>query len=163
MGLAVLLLGRVVYGVGIGLAMHGAPMYIAETAPPAMRGALVSGKEAIIVFGILCGYAFGGCLQHGVGRWRYMYLGSVPFAAAMACGVRRVPPSPRWLLLRGRDDEALEALKFVTPTPAPGAFEALRAHVRGLPRDDDARAPTLGVRVGNGSCFLTLYSREALR
>ena len=40
---------------GIGLAMHAAPIYIAETAPPSARGALVSLKEAMIVGGILLG------------------------------------------------------------------------------------------------------------
>ena len=39
----------VLYGLGIGLAMHAAPMYIAETCPPSARGALVSLKEAMIV------------------------------------------------------------------------------------------------------------------
>lgn len=55
----VLLLGRVVYGAGIGLAMHAAPMYIAETAPEKLRGTLVSAKEAAIVGGILIGFLTG--------------------------------------------------------------------------------------------------------
>lgn len=51
--LAVLLAGRLIYGLGIGLAMHGAPLYIAETCPSQIRGTLVSLKELFIVLGIL--------------------------------------------------------------------------------------------------------------
>ncbi|KAJ0792142.1 putative major facilitator, sugar transporter, major facilitator superfamily [Helianthus annuus] len=51
--LNILLIGRVLYGLGIGLAMHGAPLYIAETCPSQIRGTLVSLKELFIVLGIL--------------------------------------------------------------------------------------------------------------
>lgn len=43
-----LLACRLAYGLGIGLAMHGAPAYIAETSPPNFRGLLISLKEAAI-------------------------------------------------------------------------------------------------------------------
>ena len=48
-------LARVLYGFGVGFAMHGAPSYIAETAPSTLRGSLVAGKEAMIVIGMLTG------------------------------------------------------------------------------------------------------------
>merc|ERR1719409_1636615 len=51
-----LIAAKAIYGLGIGFAMHGAPVYIAETAPSSLRGTLISLKEAAIVFGILCGY-----------------------------------------------------------------------------------------------------------
>ncbi|CAI5504872.1 unnamed protein product, partial [Closterium sp. Naga37s-1] len=51
--LPALLAARLVYGSAIGLAMHAAPMYIAETSPPAIRGTLIALKEAFIVAGIL--------------------------------------------------------------------------------------------------------------
>ena len=54
-GLPALLASRLTYGAGIGLAMHAAPAYIAETAPARMRGTLISLKEAFIVLGILSG------------------------------------------------------------------------------------------------------------
>ena len=47
-GLAPLLAARLAYGAGIGLAMHAAPAYIAETSPPNVRGLLISLKEAAI-------------------------------------------------------------------------------------------------------------------
>jgi MFS family permease len=45
--------GLLVYGFGIGFAVHAAPMYIAEIAPADYRGMLVSAKEGVIVLGML--------------------------------------------------------------------------------------------------------------
>ena len=60
--LELLLLGRCVYGLGIGFTMHAAPAYIAECSPPSVRGLLITFKEAAIVGGILLG-----CVRAGVG------------------------------------------------------------------------------------------------
>ena len=135
-GLTVLLLGRIVYGLGIGLAMHGAPTYIAETAPPSIRGTLVSAKEAIIVLGITLGYCVGALFMHGVGRWRFIYWSAVPVAAAMGAGITTIPRSPRWCMLHGLEAEAKAALAFVTPSPPPGTFEKLQDHVQRVASDD---------------------------
>lgn len=99
-GLGVLLVGRLLYGLGIGLAMHGAPLYIAETCPSQIRGTLISLKELFIVLGILLGYFVGSFQINAVGGWRYMYGLSAPLALLMGIGMWSLPPSPRWLLLR---------------------------------------------------------------
>lgn len=99
-GLSVLLVGRLLYGLGIGLAMHGAPLYIAETCPSQIRGTLISLKELFIVLGILLGYFVGNFQINAVGGWRYMYGCSAPIALLMGIGMWSLPPSPRWLLLR---------------------------------------------------------------
>ncbi|KAH7672778.1 Sugar/inositol transporter protein [Dioscorea alata] len=98
--LLVLILGRCLYGIGIGLAMHGAPLYIAETAPSQIRGTLISLKELFIVLGILLGYLVGSFEINAVGGWRYMYGSSAAIAILMGIGMWSLPPSPRWLLLR---------------------------------------------------------------
>uniref|UniRef100_A0A803PUG1 Major facilitator superfamily (MFS) profile domain-containing protein n=1 Tax=Cannabis sativa TaxID=3483 RepID=A0A803PUG1_CANSA len=99
-GLSVLLVGRLLYGLGIGLAMHGAPLYIAETCPSQIRGTLVSLKELFIVLGILLGYFVGSFQINAVGGWRFMFGLSAPVAVLMLLGMWSLPPSPRWLLLR---------------------------------------------------------------
>lgn len=99
-GLNVLLLGRLLYGLGIGLAMHGAPLYIAETCPSQIRGTLISLKELFIVLGILMGFLVGSIQINAVGGWRYMYGFGVPISLLMGLGMWTLPPSPRWLLLR---------------------------------------------------------------
>ncbi|KAL5580940.1 hypothetical protein UlMin_013382 [Ulmus minor] len=98
--LGVLLAGRLLYGLGIGLAMHGAPLYIAETCPSQIRGTLISLKELFIVLGILTGYFVGSFQIDAVGGWRYMYGLSAPIALLMGLGMLSLPTSPRWLLLR---------------------------------------------------------------
>lgn len=111
---ALLVVGRLVFGLGIGLAMHGAPMYIAETCPGEIRGTLISMKEAFIVLGMLLGYLVGYLAIDTVGGWRIMYGVAGPIALVMAIGVWWLPPSPRWILLRARKgkgamDEAEES------------------------------------------------------
>uniref|UniRef100_J3LUA1 Major facilitator superfamily (MFS) profile domain-containing protein n=1 Tax=Oryza brachyantha TaxID=4533 RepID=J3LUA1_ORYBR len=96
----VLIIGRLLYGLGIGLAMHGAPLYIAETSPSKIRGTLISLKELFIVLGILIGYLVGSFEIDVVGGWRYMFGFGAPLAVIMAIGMWNLPPSPRWLLLR---------------------------------------------------------------
>ncbi|VFQ76673.1 unnamed protein product [Cuscuta campestris] len=99
-GLTILLIGRLIYGLGIGLAMHGAPLYIAETCPTQIRGTLISLKELAIVLGILLGYFVGNHEINAVGGWRVMFGFSAPIALFMGIGMMSLPPSPRWLLLR---------------------------------------------------------------
>ncbi|CAN6486498.1 unnamed protein product [Victoria cruziana] len=69
---AILVIGRLIYGVGIGLTMHAAPMYIAETSPMQIRGLFISLKECFIVLGMLLGYIVGSLEVDLVGGWRYM-------------------------------------------------------------------------------------------
>ncbi|GFZ19851.1 major facilitator superfamily protein [Actinidia rufa] len=105
-GLGILLIGRLIYGLGIGLAMHGAPLYIAETCPSQIRGTLISLKELFIVLGILLGYFVGSFQIDAIGGWRYMYGVSAPVALIMGLGMWSLPPSPRWLLLQAVQGKA---------------------------------------------------------
>ncbi|KAL6906305.1 hypothetical protein ACP4OV_003906 [Aristida adscensionis] len=95
----IMVVGRLLYGIGIGLAMHAAPMYIAETAPSQIRGMLISLKEFFIVLGMLLGYIAGNLYVEVVSGWRYMYATSTPLCLIMGAGMCWLPCSPRWLLL----------------------------------------------------------------
>jgi len=112
----VLLGGRILYGLGIGVAMHAAPLFIAETAPNKLRGRLVSFKEAAIVIGIVAGYAAGAYFG-GSSDWRAVWLDSaIPLEVLMILGsFFLIPESPRWLALRNRKEEAVESLKVLQP------------------------------------------------
>ena len=104
--------GRVLYGLGIGTAMHVAPLYIAETAPDNLRGRLVSLKEAAIVGGIVLGY-LGGAVFGNDGNWRGVFECALPLELIMLLGAISVPESARWLALRERPDEAVVAFQQV--------------------------------------------------
>ncbi|KAM0046374.1 putative major facilitator, sugar transporter, major facilitator superfamily [Helianthus debilis subsp. tardiflorus] len=99
-GFAIMVVGRFIYGIGIGLAMHAAPMYIAETAASQIRGRLISLKEFFIVMGMVLGYVVGSLLVEFYSGWRYMYATAIPFAVVMGIGMWWLPASPRWILLR---------------------------------------------------------------
>lgn len=78
-----LLAGRLLYGLGIGFAMHGAPAYIAETVPQSIRGLALTCKEMLIVVGILLGYVVSYELASSPEGWRYIYLASSIPAAVL--------------------------------------------------------------------------------
>eukprot|EP01038_Epipyxis_sp_PR26KG_P006864 gene6864-9400_t len=106
----VTLFGRLLYGLGIGIAMHVAPLYIAETAPDNLRGRLISFKEAAIVGGIVVGYGAGALFGQS-GNWHDVFLSALPLEIGMALLTLQVPESPRWLALRGQKNEAISSLR----------------------------------------------------
>lgn len=96
---------RAILGLAVGGATMLAPLYVAETAPPSWRGALVASIQLAITAGILGAYLVG--LAHTpTGNWRAMLLVGVWPALLLLIGLVLLPESPRWLLLRGREDEA---------------------------------------------------------
>ncbi|KAJ1426934.1 general substrate transporter [Ochromonadaceae sp. CCMP2298] len=124
-GIGILMTGRAVYGFGCGFAMHGAPAYIGEMAPAPIRGMLVSLKEAFIVVGIVLGYSIGYANSKIEGGWRVTYGISSTAAVVMFVGMYFLPPSCRWLALRGRVSEAIDSLHFVSPDADPSEIRAL--------------------------------------
>ena len=110
---SVLVLGRVIVGIGIGITSLTAPMYIAEVAVPEMRGTLVTVNAFLVTFGQFFAGMVDGVFDeimphHG---WRYMLgLAAVP-AVVMLCGFMSLPESPRWLAMKGRNDEATAVLQ----------------------------------------------------
>lgn len=112
---ATLLAGRCVAGVGVGYALMIAPVYAVEIASAEIRGSLTSLPEICISFGILIGYVANYLLAKLplVYGWRAMLgLGALP-SAALAVGVLAMPESPRWLVMQGRDEQALAVLRRV--------------------------------------------------
>mmetsp|Transcript_7013 Transcript_7013/g.25374 ORF Transcript_7013/g.25374 Transcript_7013/m.25374 type:complete len:501 (+) Transcript_7013:110-1612(+) len=99
-GVGVIIASRFAYGTGIGLTMHSAPAYIAETAPSDLRGLLIAMKEAAIVLGILLGYLAGSVFSYP-GGWRVIWGSASLLAVVSFAGMLHQPESPRWLA--GRD------------------------------------------------------------
>jgi sugar porter (SP) family MFS transporter len=118
----VLVLARFVLGTAIGTSSVVVPGYIAEIAPRETRGRLVSMNQLMITVGILVSYLVGYAFAPVQG-WRWMLgLAAVP-AVVMLLGLLRMVESPRWLLCRGREDEARAALARTRGWSGPSSAE----------------------------------------
>lgn len=143
---AVLLLGRLVAGIGVGFALMIAPVYSAELSPARLRGSLVSLTEVFINFGILLGYlvsfALAG-LPNNI-NWRLMLgVGALP-AILLAVGVLVMPESPRWLVTQKRMSQAREVLLKTSNGNTRDANARLREIMEtiGFIEPDETRDPT---------------------
>ncbi|XP_015065733.1 probable polyol transporter 4 isoform X1 [Solanum pennellii] len=104
----VLMIGRLLAGIGIGFGVMIAPVYIAEISPTVARGSFTSFPEIFINLGILLGYvsnyAFSGLSPHI--NWRVMLgVGILP-SIFIGIALFVIPESPRWLVMKNRIDEA---------------------------------------------------------
>ncbi|PXV61279.1 MFS transporter, SP family, galactose:H+ symporter [Dyella jiangningensis] len=105
-----LIAARVVLGVAIGLASFTAPLYLAEVAPEYIRGAMISTYQLMITIGIFVAFLSDTAFSYS-GAWRWM-LGVIAIPGVLfLVGVLFLPDSPRWLLMRGRRQEALDVLQ----------------------------------------------------
>lgn len=105
------LVARVLGGVAVGVASILSPMYIAELAPAKYRGSLVSLNQLAIVLGILVAFFSNYLLaDSGPNNWRWMLLVMAAPAVLLFFSLFLVPESPRWLVARQRNDEALAVL-----------------------------------------------------
>ncbi len=110
-----LVAGRVVLGLAIGVASFAAPLYISEMSPPANRGALVAMNHLMITVGILLSYLIDYAFT-GAGDWRAMIaVGAIP-AVVLGIGICFLPESPRWLILNEKETEASNVLKKIRET-----------------------------------------------
>jgi sugar porter (SP) family MFS transporter len=114
---ATLVIARFVGGIGVGLASVLSPMFIAEMSPANIRGRLVGVSQLNIVIGILVAYFSNRALVGLADNWRYMFgvmmIPSLLFVVLLFF----VPESPRWLVAKGKDEEALETLNSIHSDP----------------------------------------------
>lgn len=122
----IFLAARFLGGIGIGIASGLSPMYIAEVAPAAVRGKLVSLNQMTIVLGILAAQVTNWLIAepvpdgytpadicaswNGQTGWRWMFWGAAFPAAAFFILLVFIPESPRWLALKGKEEKAKEIL-----------------------------------------------------
>ena len=127
---------RILGGIGVGLASMLSPMYIAEIAPPKVRGNLVAWNQFAIVLGMVVIFfvnfgiskvGSGDAWLNSIG-WRYMFLsGAVPAALFLAL-LFFVPETPRFLMLKGNESGARAVLaKLVTAEEGEKELSEIRA------------------------------------
>ena len=129
--LSQLVIYRIIGGLGVGMASLAAPMYIAEVSPPKDRGRMVSYYQLAVVIGFfvvfLATYFIGGgdtqgltpealeeLHKHNVSEgWRVMFWSELVPAVAFLALLFSVPHSPRWLMIKGRIEEAKSVLSRI--------------------------------------------------
>lgn len=108
---------RMIGGIAIGMASMNAPMYIAEISPAKKRGTLVTYYQLAVVIGFfvvfLATYSIGNGMTESENistGWRYMFWSELIPAILFLSLLFLVPKSPRWLMLKGREEEAKNIL-----------------------------------------------------
>lgn len=112
---------RIIGGMGVGLASMLSPMFIAEIAPANMRGKLVSWNQFAIILGMLVIY-FVNLLISRTGNeewlvtegWRWMFFSGVIPSSLFLILLIFVPETPRYLVMKGKEDKALKILKKIS-------------------------------------------------
>uniref|UniRef100_A0ABK0M528 Solute carrier family 2, facilitated glucose transporter member 12 n=1 Tax=Rattus norvegicus TaxID=10116 RepID=A0ABK0M528_RAT len=106
-----LITGRVAIGVSISLSSIATCVYIAEIAPQHRRGLLVSLNELMIVTGILFAYISNYAFANISNGWKYMFGLVIPLGVLQAIAMYFLPPSPRFLVMKGQEEAAGKVLR----------------------------------------------------
>ncbi|CAO3612096.1 unnamed protein product [Mucor hiemalis] len=104
--------GRFVAGLGVGTLSMAVPLYLSELAPKEIRGRLISLQQLMITIGIMVAFWVGAGTQYlkTHASWRIPLGIQIAPAAVLMIGTIFLPFSPRWLINKGRNEEALAVL-----------------------------------------------------
>jgi SP family xylose:H+ symportor-like MFS transporter len=134
---------RIIGGIGVGIASMISPMYIAEIAPANIRGKLVSWNQFAIIFGMNIIYF----VNYFIARqgndqwlteegWRWMFFsGAIP-AGLFLLLLFFVPETPRFMVMKGKDDKALKLLNKISGSnDAPAILKEIKdtIHEKSVP------------------------------
>lgn len=146
--LTLFIIFRVIGGIGIGIASNLSPMYIAEVAPANIRGKLVSVNQLTIVIGILLAQVVNYLIAEPVGPgeqlidtwngqsgWRWMFWSEGFPAILFFILLFALPESPKWLMSRGRMEDAAKTLVKI------GDEEYVKAEIQALNQVNQAVQP----------------------
>ncbi len=112
--LTMLLTARFLLGLTVGVSIVVVPVYVAESAPAAVRGSLLTAYQLATVSGLIVGYLTAYLLA-GSQSWRWMLgLAAVPAMLLLPLLIR-MPDTARWYVMKGRTDDARAALLRVQP------------------------------------------------
>ena len=136
---------RIIGGLGIGVASMICPLYISEIAPPAYRGRMVALYQLAITIGIVAAYLSNAWLVKVSGDmsltgffkyifvddiWRSMIgIGLLP-SILFWLGLFFVPESPRWLMMKGKEQAALTTLQKIDAATAESEIDAVQQSVK---------------------------------
>jgi sugar porter (SP) family MFS transporter len=166
---SIFILWRIVGGLAIGLASGLSPLYIAEVAPAAARGRLVSLNQFTVVIGILAAQLVNWMIAEPVPKgasaqeilmswngqtgWRWMFGVTAVPALLFFVGSLLIPESPRWLAKSGRIAEAKKVLSKIYPV---SGADAVLSEVQSTLGADDEKVDWSALRDPKVVVILTL-------
>ncbi|WWC60650.1 uncharacterized protein I303_103224 [Kwoniella dejecticola CBS 10117] len=112
---ALLTVGRLIAGAGIGIISNAAPLYLSEIPPVEIRGACVSSWQLMLAIGQVIGacVGLGSHTRSDTSSWRIPIAINLVWVVLLFGVLFIVPESPRWLLYRGKEAKAERALKKI--------------------------------------------------
>ncbi|KAG9035782.1 hypothetical protein FRB95_010550 [Tulasnella sp. JGI-2019a] len=135
--LAQLVVGRFVAGLGVGALSAIVPLYNGEAAPKKIRGAMLVFYQLQIIMGLFLSYVIDLATHSikGSGSWRIPVGLQLVWGVVLFVGMLLLPESPRHLLGRGREDEALKVVASLNSVPINDSLvittvEELKAAIR---------------------------------
>ncbi|KAJ8096941.1 general substrate transporter [Lipomyces tetrasporus] len=148
-GLAVLYVGRVLTGLGVGATSNLGPIYISEIAPPAIRGQLLAMYDVLWQIGSLVGfwinYAVNRTVPYGQSQWLIPFsLQFIP-GGLLFIGTFFIRDSPRWLMMNGDMQKGLETLRWFRKLDE--TDEYLRFEIAQIEEAIESRAGAVGLGV----------------
>ena len=108
--LFLLVVGRVLVGIGLGAISFVTPLYISEIAPVDKRGSLVFLNQLALSTGLVISYPISYALSSTVEPWRWILAFSVVPASILIVGILGMPESPRWLINHNHMNRARKVL-----------------------------------------------------
>ncbi|KAJ7263057.1 hypothetical protein C8J57DRAFT_1719247 [Mycena rebaudengoi] len=116
-----MMFGRFVGGFAIGISSLAIPVYLAEFAPPSIRGRLVGFFDICIQIGTLAGfwinYGMAKNVKSSKFQWQFPFAVQLFPAAILFVGMFFIPETPRWLITKGRSEEAEKNLSYIRKLP----------------------------------------------
>jgi len=104
------ILFRIIGGLAVGAVSVLSPMYVAEVAPPKIRGTLITAYQLAITMGILISYVVNFTLHEVDNNWRWMFATGLLPSVLFFIGLFFIPESPRWMIKAGFREKALAVL-----------------------------------------------------
>ena len=174
----VFILARFIGGLAVGIASVLSPTYISEIAPASRRGSLIVTFQLAIVVGILVAFFVDYLLIHtGANNWRFMFLSECLPAILFLALLYRVARSPRWLVKKGREEEAGQVIREIMTEEDPAVVldeirsslksEALEKQER-LFRKPNLKFTLIGITIGmfaqfTGIAVVMYYATDIFR
>ncbi|KAI1437412.1 sugar transporter-domain-containing protein, partial [Xylaria sp. CBS 124048] len=121
---------RLLMGIGMGLKASTVPIFAAENAPAAVRGALVMSWQMWTAFGIFLGTAINLAVYNLHDQWRFMLGAAFLPAVPLMLFIFLCPESPRWLMKKNRYAEAWKSLTVLRHHPIQAARDMYSIHAQ---------------------------------